>query len=76
MNISGKSGFWKKKCMTKIFLWLPALRTQYNDKRNLFLEDSIEVKEPFHLFEKWFSEVRTNPTVVEPNAMCLSTATK
>ncbi|RZB40682.1 pyridoxine-5'-phosphate oxidase-like [Asbolus verrucosus] len=55
---------------------ISAIRTKYNDKTNLFLEEDIEVKEPFYLFEKWFSEVRTNPTVIEPTAMCLSTATK
>ncbi|KYB25431.1 pyridoxine/pyridoxamine 5'-phosphate oxidase [Tribolium castaneum] len=55
---------------------ISAIRTNYNDRTNLFLEEDIEVKEPFHLFEKWFSIVRNNPTVVEPNAMCLSTATK
>lgn len=72
MDVSGKS---KLVYILKIIFWL-AIRTKYNDRTNLFLEDDIEVKEPFHLFEKWFNFVRQNPTVVEPTAMCLSTATK
>ncbi|KAJ3642392.1 hypothetical protein Zmor_025184 [Zophobas morio] len=52
------------------------IRTKYNDRTNLFLEEDIEVKEPFHLFEKWFNGVRGHPAIEEPNAMCLATATK
>lgn len=52
------------------------LRTKYNEKSNLLLEENIIVKEPFHLFKIWFEEAQSNPDVIEPNAMCLATATK
>ena len=49
------------------------LRTKYHDQSNVFTEDLIGVKEPMHLFDKWFREVSVNKDV-EVNAMCLSTA--
>lgn len=52
------------------------MRAAYNDPSNAFLEDDIEVKEPYDLFSKWFEEIKQIPSIVEPNAMCLSTATK
>lgn len=52
------------------------MRAPYNDRQNIFLEENIEVKEPFHLFNKWFQDVVNDKRFVEPNAMCLSTATK
>ncbi|XP_019873381.2 pyridoxine/pyridoxamine 5'-phosphate oxidase [Aethina tumida] len=52
------------------------MRTEYNHRENLFLEKDIEVKDPYVLFEKWFSLVKNDPRTVEPNAMCLATANK
>ncbi|XP_030761711.1 pyridoxine-5'-phosphate oxidase-like [Sitophilus oryzae] len=52
------------------------MRTEYNDRKNVFLEADIEVKEPFHLFSKWFQIIKDDPKTVEPNAVCLSTSTK
>lgn len=53
-----------------------ALRIKYKEKRDVFSEDSIERKEPMGLFEKWFQEALNTPEILEPNAMCLATATK
>ncbi|KAJ8912641.1 hypothetical protein NQ315_015153 [Exocentrus adspersus] len=51
------------------------MRTSYNERDNLFLEDDLEIKEPLYLFDKWFKIVKNDPRTVEPNAMCLATAT-
>ncbi|XP_066140044.1 pyridoxine/pyridoxamine 5'-phosphate oxidase-like isoform X2 [Euwallacea fornicatus] len=52
------------------------MRHDYNNKKNLFLEEHIQKKEPFDLFQKWFEQVQRDPRTVEPNAVCLSTCTK
>uniref|UniRef100_U5EHA4 pyridoxal 5'-phosphate synthase n=1 Tax=Corethrella appendiculata TaxID=1370023 RepID=U5EHA4_9DIPT len=51
-----------------------ALRIKYKEKREVFTEDSILVKNPFHLFKTWFDEACNTPEIIEPNAMCLATA--
>jgi pyridoxamine 5'-phosphate oxidase len=53
-----------------------ALRIKYKEKKDVFTEESIVVKEPFNLFKKWIDEAISTPEIIEPNAMCLSTATK
>ncbi|KAF2892560.1 hypothetical protein ILUMI_13620 [Ignelater luminosus] len=55
---------------------ISGIRKPYNTRSNVFLEKDINVKNPFDLFDKWFQEARSNPNIVEPNAMCLSTATR
>lgn len=50
-----------------------ALRIKYKEKRDVFREDSIEVKEPINLFGKWFDEACKTEEIIEPNAMCLAT---
>lgn len=55
---------------------LPALRIKYKSEKEIFLESSIERKEPFGLFRKWLQEACDTPEIIEPNAMCLATATK
>lgn len=52
------------------------MRSSYRTKQDAFLEDDIAIKEPFHQFKIWFDEVRKDPNIIEPNAMCLATATK
>jgi len=52
------------------------LRTPYNARSNVLLEKHIASKDPFDLFHKWFEEAKNNPACIEPNAMCLSTATR
>ncbi|XP_018562256.1 pyridoxine-5'-phosphate oxidase [Anoplophora glabripennis] len=52
------------------------MRVNYNERTNLFLEENLEIKEPFYLFDKWFKIVKNDPRTVEANAMCLATATK
>nr|ABF18370.1 pyridoxamine-phosphate oxidase [Aedes aegypti] len=55
---------------------IAALRIKYKEKKDIFHESSIQVKEPFSLFRKWFDEACNTPEIIEPNAMCLATATK
>ncbi|XP_029714160.2 pyridoxine/pyridoxamine 5'-phosphate oxidase [Aedes albopictus] len=55
---------------------IAALRIKYKEKKDIFHESTIEVKEPFSLFRKWFDEACNTPEIIEPNAMCLATATK
>ncbi|CAH1119176.1 unnamed protein product [Phaedon cochleariae] len=55
---------------------LSGMRTNYNDTHTILLEKDLEFKEPLALFDKWFKIIKNDPRTVEPNAMCLSTATK
>ncbi|KAG4078408.1 hypothetical protein HA402_013119 [Bradysia odoriphaga] len=55
---------------------LASLRLKYKEKKDVFLEKDIELKEPFHLFRKWLDDACKTPEILEPNAVCLSTATK
>uniref|UniRef100_A0A2M4APJ2 pyridoxal 5'-phosphate synthase n=1 Tax=Anopheles triannulatus TaxID=58253 RepID=A0A2M4APJ2_9DIPT len=58
------------------FVDLASLRIKYKSEKEIFLESSIERKEPFGLFRKWLQEACDTPEIIEPNAMCLATATK
>lgn len=53
-----------------------ALRLKYKKRGEVFLEEHIAVKEPIALFGKWLQEALDNTDIIEPNAMCLSTASK
>ena len=55
---------------------LSGVRTAYKTRANAFLEDDITIKDPFNLFGKWYDEAKNTPTIKEPTAMCLATATK
>lgn len=55
---------------------ISALRIKYKEKRDVFHEEDIKIKEPISLFESWISEAVNTPEILEPNAMCLATATK
>ncbi|XP_055605927.1 pyridoxine/pyridoxamine 5'-phosphate oxidase-like [Uranotaenia lowii] len=55
---------------------ISALRVKYREKKDILLESSIEPKEPFQFFKKWLDEACNTPEIIEPNAMCLATATR
>jgi len=55
---------------------IAGLRTAYNERTNLLMENNLSVKEPITLFQEWFDDAKSNPAVIEPNAMCLATATR
>lgn len=52
------------------------MRIKYKDKSETFLENHLVSKEPFGQFKAWFDEACTRKEILEPNAMCLATATK
>ncbi|ETN61135.1 pyridoxamine 5'-phosphate oxidase [Anopheles darlingi] len=58
------------------FVDLASLRIKYKSEKEIFLESSLERKEPFGVFRKWLQEACDTPEIIEPNAMCLATATK
>lgn len=55
---------------------ISSMRIKYKDKHELFLESSLVSKEPIGQFKAWFDYACSTPTVNEPNAMCLATASK
>lgn len=57
-------------------IFLSALRIKYKEKREVFLEDSIEKKDPVDLFGKWLDDAAKTEEILEPNAMCLATVNK
>jgi pyridoxamine 5'-phosphate oxidase len=52
------------------------MRIKYRDKRELFLEKDLVSKEPIGQFKEWFEVARQTQGILEPNAMCLATASK
>ncbi|CAH2101908.1 unnamed protein product [Euphydryas editha] len=52
------------------------MRHNYKEREDIFLEKDLVSKEPFNQFKAWFDEACTRKEILEPNAMCLSTATK
>ncbi|XP_075977627.1 pyridoxine/pyridoxamine 5'-phosphate oxidase-like [Anticarsia gemmatalis] len=55
---------------------IAGMRMRYKDKDDTFLEKHLASKEPFGQFKAWFEEACTKKEILEPNAMCLATATK
>ncbi|KAJ6639893.1 Pyridoxine/pyridoxamine 5'-phosphate oxidase [Pseudolycoriella hygida] len=55
---------------------LASLRLKFRSEKDKFLEANIAVKQPFHLFKSWLNEACETPEILEPNAFCLSTASK
>jgi pyridoxamine 5'-phosphate oxidase len=52
------------------------MRIKYKDKKELFLEKDLDSKEPIGQFKAWFEDAKKTPGILEPNAMCLATASK
>ncbi|KAJ2948993.1 hypothetical protein O0L34_g5932 [Tuta absoluta] len=55
---------------------IESMRLRYKDKNDTFLEKHLASKEPFGQFKAWFEEACNKKEILEPNAMCLATATK
>jgi pyridoxamine 5'-phosphate oxidase len=62
--------------MTLNVILIIALRIKYLEKKEVFREDSIQKKDPICLFKKWLDEAISCEELLEPNAMCLATASK
>ena len=39
------------------------------------IQNKVNHKIPFEIFEKWFKEAKNNSQIIEPSAMCLATST-
>ena len=52
-----------------------SMRKPYKSRSEAFTEDQLTAREPFGQFRAWFDEACQTPGILEPNAMCLSTAT-
>merc|ERR1711911_241209 len=52
------------------------MRKPYKAGHEVFLESSLEAKEPFAQFKSWFDQACVTPGILEANAMSLATATK
>lgn len=52
------------------------MRIKYKDKNETFTEDQLSSKEPFGQFKNWFEIACNTPTILEPNAVLLGTASK
>ncbi|XP_059476278.1 pyridoxine/pyridoxamine 5'-phosphate oxidase-like isoform X2 [Neocloeon triangulifer] len=53
-----------------------AMRVKYRDRSELFLEKDLVSNEPISQFKNWLEEACKTPGILEPNAMCLATASK
>jgi len=52
------------------------MRHPYKTWKEAFLETDLVAKEPFEQFKSWFDEACETEGILEPNAMCLATASK
>ncbi|KAH8382181.1 hypothetical protein KR009_002174, partial [Drosophila setifemur] len=50
-----------------------ALRLKYRERKDAFLEENIQVKNPFCLFRDWLELALKTPEILEPNAAALAT---
>jgi len=55
---------------------LSSLRAKYKEEKDVFLEKSILIKDPFHLFKSWLNEACQTAEILEPNAFCLATVSR
>ncbi|XP_046965760.1 pyridoxine/pyridoxamine 5'-phosphate oxidase-like [Vanessa cardui] len=60
----------------KMSIDIGGMRIRYKDREETFLEKHLVSKEPFGQFKVWFEEACSRKEILEPNAMCLATATK
>nr|XP_014092957.1 pyridoxine-5'-phosphate oxidase isoform X1 [Bactrocera oleae] len=55
---------------------LSTLRLKYREKKEVFLEENIKVKQPIKLFCEWLEEAVKTEELLEPNAACLATVNR
>lgn len=55
---------------------ISALRLKYKEKKELFLEENIPIKEPIHIFRDWMQLALNTEEILEPNAACLATVNR
>lgn len=52
------------------------LRIKYRERKYVFLEKNIKVKEPITIFKDWLGEATKTEEIIEPNAGCIATVDK
>ncbi|EDV92822.1 GH18971 [Drosophila grimshawi] len=52
---------------------LSALRVKYNERKDVFLEQNIKIKDPFCVFRDWMNDALNTKEIIEPNAAALAT---
>ncbi|XP_049873392.1 pyridoxine/pyridoxamine 5'-phosphate oxidase-like [Pectinophora gossypiella] len=62
--------------LRKMSIDIGGMRIKYKDKDDTFLEKHLVSNEPFGQFKAWFEDACARKEILEPNAMCLATATK
>ncbi|XP_037088947.1 pyridoxine-5'-phosphate oxidase-like [Pollicipes pollicipes] len=53
---------------------IESMRHPYKAPSEAFTEDQLVAREPIAQFRDWFDQASRTPGILEPNAMCLSTA--
>lgn len=51
-------------------------RAPYKEDKDALLEKDLPTKDPVQLFHHWFRDAKASGKILEPNAVCLSTATR
>lgn len=64
------------RSMSSCSVSLSSLRMKYREKKEVFLEANIRVKEPFSVFREWLDVALRTEEILEPNAACLATVNK
>lgn len=51
-------------------------RVPYKEDKDALLEKDLPTRDPVQLFNHWFQDAKACNTILEPNAVCLTTATR
>lgn len=49
---------------------------KYKERKDVFLEKNIKIKEPITIFNEWLEEAISTDEIIEPNAGCIATVDK
>lgn len=62
--------------MSSVNTNMSSLRMKYLEKKQVFLEENIKVKEPISLFHEWMQTALNTEEILEPNSACIATVNK
>ncbi|KAL5283908.1 PNPO family protein [Megaselia abdita] len=62
--------------MSKSTVDIANLRIKYRERKDVFLEKNIKIKEPITIFKEWLEEAAKTEEIIEPNAGCIATVDK
>lgn len=62
--------------MSTINTNMSSLRMKYLEKKQVFLEENIKIKEPIAQFNEWMQTALNTEEILEPNAACIATVNK